>query len=128
MEKVYSILDLIQRYETLIDQVDNGIKTSKIDAIPGAHNPDPHQIEQLLIRKEKALAQLPQLRMARDGYMPKVRQTIEEATAGISKPSARIKMQLIMRMRYEQGRSWTEIEHLTKTQNPRSKVLDILGG
>ena len=127
MEKVAAIIDLIQQHETLIDQVDSGIKTSKIDAIPGGSNPDPHRIEQLLIRKENALAELPQLRRVRDGYMPHVRKTIEEATARISKPSVRIRMQLIMKMRYEQGRSWAEIEHLTKVQKPRSKVLDIIG-
>lgn len=128
MEKVAAIIDLIQQHETLIDQVDSGIKTSKIDAIPGGSNPDPHRIEQLLIRKENALAKLPQLRRVRDGYMPHVRKTIEEATARISKPSVRIRMQLIMKMRYEQGRSWSEIEHLMKVSNPRSKVLDIIGG
>lgn len=128
MEKVADIIDLIQQHEALIDQVDSGIKTSKIDAIPGGSNPDPHRIEQLLIRKENALAKLPQLRRVRDGYMPHVRKTIEEATARISKPSVRIRMQLIMKMRYEQGRSWTEIEHLMKVNNPRSKVLDVIGG
>ena len=128
LEKVAAIIDLIQQHETLIDQVDSGIKTSKIDAIPGGSNPDPHRIEQLLIRKENALAQLPQLRRVRDGYMPHVRKTIEEATARISKPSVRIRMQLIMKMRYEQGRSWAEIEHLMKVQKPRSKVLDVIGG
>ena len=128
MEKVAAIIDLIQQHETLIDQVDSGIKTSKIDAIPGGSNPDPHRIEQLLIRKENALAKLPQLRRVRDGYMPHVRKTIEEATARISKPSVRIRMQLIMKMRYEQGRSWAEIEHLMKVQKPRSKVLDVIGG
>lgn len=128
LEKVAAIIDLIQQHETLIDQVDSGIKTSKIDAIPSGSNPDPHRIEQLLIRKENALAKLPQLRLVRDGYMPHVRKTIEEATARISKPSVRIRMQLIMKMRYEQGRSWSEIEHLMKVSNPRSKVLDIIGG
>ena len=128
MEKVAAIIDLIQQHETLIDQVDSGIKTSKIDAIPSGSNPDPHRIEQLLIRKENALAKLPQLRRVRDGYMPHVRKTIEEATARISKPSVRIRMQLIMKMRYEQGRSWAEIEHLMKVQKPRSKVLDVIGG
>ena len=128
LEKVAAIIDLIQQHEALIDQVDSGIKTSKIDAIPGGSNPDPHRIEQLLIRKENALAKLPQLRRVRDGYMPHVRKTIEEATARISKPSVRIRMQLIMKMRYEQGRSWAEIEHLMKVQKPRSKVLDVIGG
>ena len=128
LEKVAAIIDLIQQHETLIDQVDSGIKTSKIDAIPSGSNPDPHRIEQLLIRKENALAKLPQLRRVRDGYMPHVRKTIEEATARISKPSVRIRMQLIMKMRYEQGRSWAEIEHLMKVQKPRSKVLDVIGG
>ena len=128
LEKVASIIDLIQQHEALINQVDSGIKTSKIDAILSGSNPDPHRIEQLLIRKENALAELPQLRRVRDGYMPHVRKTIEEATARISKPSVRIRMQLIMKMRYEQGRSWAEIEHLTKVQKPRSKVLDIIGG
>ena len=128
MEKVAAIIDLIQQHEALIDQVDSGIKTSKIDAIPSGSNPDPHRIEQLLIRKENALAELPQLRRVRDGYMPHVRKTIEEATARISKPSVRIRMQLIMKMRYEQGRSWAEIEHLMKVQKPRSKVLDVIGG
>ena len=128
LEKVAAIIDLIQQHEALIDQVDSGIKTSKIDAIPGGSNPDPHRIEQLLIRKENALAELPQLRRVRDGYMPHVRKTIEEATARISKPSVRIRMQLIMKMRYEQGRSWAEIEHLMKVQKPRSKVLDVIGG
>ena len=128
LEKVAAIIDLIQQHEALIDQVDSGIKTSKIDAIPGGSNPDPHRIEQLLIRKENALAKLPQLRRVRDGYMPLVRKTIDEATTSISKPSIRIRMQLIMKMRYEQGRSWSEIEHLMKVSNPRSKVLDIIGG
>ena len=128
LEKVAAIIDLIQQHEALIDQVDSGIKTSKIDAIPSGSNPDPHRIEQLLIRKENALAELPQLRRVRDGYMPHVRKTIEEATARISKPSVRIRMQLIMKMRYEQGRSWAEIEHLMKVQKPRSKVLDVIGG
>ena len=128
LEKVAAIIDLIQQHEALIDQVDSGIKTSKIDAIPGGSNPDPHRIEQLLSRKENALAKLPQLRRVRDGYMPHVRKTIEEATARISKPSVRIRMQLIMKMRYEQGRSWAEIEHLMKVQKPRSKVLDVIGG
>ena len=128
LEKVAAIIDLIQQHEALIDQVDSGIKTSKIDAIPSGSNPDPHRIEQLLIRKENALAKLPQLRRVRDGYMPHVRKTIEEASARISKPSVRIRMQLIMKMRYEQGRSWAEIEHLMKVSNPRSKVLDIIGG
>ena len=130
MEKIVSILDIIQRYETMIDQIDSGWKTesSKIDAMPTSNNPDPRRIERQLLLKEEALERLPQLRIIREAYRPRVQQTIEEATAEISKPSVRIKMQLVMKMRYEQGRSWTEIEHLMRMQNARSKVLDILGG
>ena len=125
MEKVAAIIDLIQQHETLIDQVDSGIKTSKIDAIPGGSNPDPHRIEQLLIRKENALAKLPQLRRVRDGYMPHVRKTIEEATAKC-KPSARIRAQMVFRLRYEQGLSWQEIQHITGINLPKDLVWKYL--
>lgn len=127
MEKVASIVNLIQRYEGMVDQIDGGLAASKIDAVPGGRDPDPHRIEKQLIRKEAAMAKLPQLRLLREAYLPRVQETIEGATAG-KKPSARIKLQLMMKMRYEQGRSWEEIQHIVKIEDPRKKVYVALGG
>ena len=127
MEKAAKIAELIQQYETMIDQIDSGLTASKIDIMPGVKDPDPHRIERQLIQKEAALTKLPQLRLLREAYLPRVQETIEEATAG-KKPSARIKLQMIMKMRYEQGRSWEEIQYIAQIQEPQKKVLKALGG
>lgn len=125
LEKAYSIVERIHQYEALIDHVDNGIHASRPDSSPSGGQSDPHRIELVLIQREKAFAMLPRLRLVRDDYLPRIRQTVEAATAGC-KPTARLRLQLIFRLRYEQGLSWSEIQDIAGIKDPKMLVMKCL--
>ena len=125
MEKFNAVVSLIDQYEAMIGRIDNGIAAHRIDGAPSSKSQDPHRMEEQLIRKERAAQKLKQLQNLRDENLPVVRKTIQEATA-MCKPSMRLKRQLLLMMRYEQGRSWTEIEEITKIKLPKITVMSIL--
>lgn len=125
MEKFNAVVSLIDQYEAMIGRIDNGIAAHRIDGAPSSKSQDPHRMEEQLIRKERAAQKLKQLQNLRDENLPVVRKTIQEATA-MCKPSMRLKRQLLLMMRYEQGRSWTEIEEITKIKQPKTTVMALL--
>ena len=84
-------------------------------------------MEEQIAKKDRAMAKLSQLRVIRDANLPYVQRTIEEATRR-SKPSLRLKRQLLLKMRYEQGRDWPEIAEILKIQHPEEIAYDLLEG
>lgn len=127
MEKYNAVVSLIDQYEAMIGRIDNGIAAHRIDAAPSGRWSDPHRMEEQLIKKDRALAKLSQLRVIRDANLPDVQRTIEEATRR-SKPSLRLKRQLLLRMRYLQGRDWPEISEILKIKHPEKIVWNLLEG
>lgn len=127
MEKYYAVVSLIDQYERMIGQIDGGIAAHRIDAIPGGGRSDPHRMEEQIAKKDRAMTKLAQLRNIRDANLPHVQRTIEEATRR-SKPSLRLKRQLLLKMRYEQGRDWPEISEILKIKHPEKIVWNLLEG
>lgn len=127
MEKYNAVVSLIDQYERMIGQIDGGIAAHRIDAIPGGGRSDPHRMEEQIAKKDRALTKLAQLRNIRDANLPHVQRTIEEATRR-SKPSLRLKRQLLLRMRYLQGRDWPEISEILKIKHPEEIVWNLLEG
>ena len=125
METHAAVVNLIDQYEAMIGRIDSGIAAHRIDAAPSGRWSDPHRMEEQLIKKDRALAKLSQLRVIRDANLPAVQRTIEEATRR-SKPSTRLKRQLFLKMRYEQGRDWPEIAEILKIKHPKEIVWDLL--
>lgn len=125
MEKYYAVVSLIDQYERMIGQIDGGIAAHRIDAIPGGGRSDPHRMEEQIAKKDRAMTKLAQLRNIRDANLPHVQRTIEEATRR-SKPSLRLKRQLLLKMRYEHGRDWPEIAEILKIQHPEEIAYDLL--
>lgn len=125
MEQYHDVVDLINRYEAMIGQIGSGISAKSLDSVRSGSYSDPHRTEEQVIQKEKALVKLRQLRQIQDEYLPKVEETISEATAK-SKASVRLRHQLILKMRYEHGRSWEEIEDILKIRKPATIVIDLL--
>lgn len=125
METHAAVVNLIDQYEAMIGQIDGGIAAHRIDAIPGGGRSDPHRMEEQIAKKDRALTKLAQLRNIRDANLPHVQRTIEEATRR-SKPSLRLKRQLLLKMRYEHGRDWPEIAEILKIKHPEEIVWDLL--
>ena len=125
MEKYNAVVSLIDQYEAMIGRIDNGIAAYRIDAAPSGRQSDPHRMEEMIVKKDHALAKLSQLRVIRDANLPAVQRTIEEATRR-SKPSLRLKRQLLLRMRYLQGRDWPEISEILKIKHPEEIAWNLL--
>lgn len=125
METHAAVVNLIDQYEAMIGRIDSGIAAHRIDAAPSGRQSDPHRMEEQLIKKDRALTKLSQLYNIRDANLPNVQRTIEEATRR-SKPSLRLKRQLLLKMRYEHGRDWPEIAEILKIKHPKEIVWDLL--
>lgn len=127
MERFHTVVDSINQLEAMIAKIDNGIGAQRYDTISRAHGADPHTLENQIILKDKAERMLKLLSGHRDDNLHLIRKTIEEAT-NRSKPSVRLKQQLLMKMRYEQGRDWAEIETILKINHPEIIVMNMLEG
>lgn len=118
MEKHYRLLEIIDQYKRLLSQYDTSLRAVQLDSMSrsGAYRAD--KLGEIMIRKEQALEKLLRLQALADAEAPQVEETIK-ATAGRGRDA--IKVELILRARYVNGRDWPEIGELI--HEPNTKLL-----
>ena len=122
MEQHYQLLQVIEQYESLLAQYDTGLKAVSMDGMPKSSNCPVDRVGDLLIKRERAIEKLQHLQSLAAAKRPEVEQTISMAIAGSGKN--RIRMELIFRMRYIDGRTWEDIADLLGL--PASCLADMV--
>ena len=107
MEKYFSLLQIIDQFKTRINQNKYGVHAQRLDGVPGSGFHEPDRIGAMLADVEKMTAKLQLLEEKRDRMRPEVEETIKTVAAGCGKN--RIRIELILTMRYLSGRDLEEI-------------------
>lgn len=121
MEKHYSLLATIDQYKRLLSQYDTSLRAVQFDGMPRAGTSQVDKLDEIVIRKERALEKLPRLQALADAEAPQVEATIKAAA---SRGRDAIKAELILRARYVNGRDWPEISDLI--HEPNTKLLKAM--
>ena len=111
MEKHYRLLEIIEQYKRLLSQYDISLKAVRFDGMPRAGTYQADKLGEIMIRKERAIEKLPLLEALADAEAPQVEETIK-AAAGRGRDA--IKIELILRARYQSGRDWQEIAEMIR--------------
>lgn len=111
MEKHYRLLEIIEQYKRLLSQYDISLKAVRFDGMPRAGTYQADKLGEIMIRKERAIEKLPRLEALADAEAPQVEETIK-AAAGRGRDA--IKIELILRARYQSGRDWQEIAEMIR--------------
>lgn len=127
MERYYVLVDVIHQYEILLRQIESGLSAVRLDAVRGGSLSDPHRIEAQIQRKDEHAQKLAELKILAEAQRPEVEETIQVATKN---SKSRIKIGLIIRMRYLGAHSWSEIAAITglKENEARKLVIRSLEG
>ena len=118
MEQYCKLIQVIQGYKGLIDQYDSSLKAKSYESIPNHSAIHAHQLEEVILKKEKAQEKLPRLKKLAETQLPGVEETILAAVADRRK--RRIRDEMILRSRYLNGHSWTEIATMLGSTDSRS--------
>ena len=121
MEKHYRLLEIIDQYKRLLSQYDISLKAVRFDGMPRAGTYRTDKLGEIMISKERAFEKLPRLEALADAEAPQVEETIKVA-AGRGRDA--IKVELILRARYVNGRDWAEIGDLI--HEPNTKLLKAM--
>ncbi|MBR2653326.1 MAG: hypothetical protein IKD59_02115 [Lachnospiraceae bacterium] len=111
MEKHYRLLEIIEQYKRLLSQYDISLKAVRFDGMPRAGTYQADKLGEIMIRKERAIEKLPRLEALADAEAPQVEEAIK-AAAGRGRDA--IKIELILRARYQSGRDWQEIAEMIR--------------
>lgn len=117
LERHCRLLDVIDQYRRLLSQYDNNLKAVQFDGMPHAGTYQADKLGEIVIRKERAFDKLQRLQVLAAAEAPQVQETI--AAACSSRGRAAVKVELAMRMRYEQGESWELICDTLHEPNPK---------
>ena len=106
LERHYQLLLIIDQYQRLLTRFETGLNSSRLDGLPHSNGYHIDKIGDIVIRREKIMQKLPLLLALAEKEAPQVEETIK-AAAGQGKGAIRV--ELIMRSRYLNGRDWPEI-------------------
>ena len=67
LEQYYALIDLINKYEVMIEQFENGLSAVRFDEIRTASCPDPRRVESQIIRREEHSKKACQIKNSRRG-------------------------------------------------------------
>ena len=113
MERQYRILEVIDQYERLLARYDTDLKARQLDGVShSGYHAD--QYGDRLAKKEESLEKLRRLKALAAAQAPEVEATIVRAAGG---GRAAVKAELILRARYQSGRSWAEIADILHEKN-----------
>lgn len=115
MEHYCHLIQVIQEYRTLLSRYDNTLKACNFDGTPRSSNVRRDQIDELLTKREAALEKLPLLESLEATQRARVEETIRAAAIGRGRVA--VKGELILRARYQNGRSWNEIAEMIHEPN-----------
>ena len=76
LEQYYALIDLINKYEAMIEQLENGLSAVRFDEIRTASCPDPRRVESQIIRREEHAKKLAKLRILAEEQRPAVEAAI----------------------------------------------------
>lgn len=126
MERHYRILEVIDLYERILSQFDADLRSRQLDGVShSGYHAD--RYGERLVKKEESMEKLRRLRELATAQTPVVEETIMRAAAGGGR--AAVKVELILRARYQSGRSWSEIAallHQKSAAQIRNLVLQRL--
>ena len=111
LEQYYTLVDLIQRYEIMLHQIDNGLSAIRYDETRGKTNGGSRITERQALNKEAEMKKLIRLKTLADQRRPEVENTIRDLMKKAGKN--KIKIGLILKMRYISAHSWSEISEVT---------------
>lgn len=106
LERHYQLLLIIDQYQRLLTRYETGLNSSRLDGLPHSNGYHIDKIGDIVIRREKIMQKLPLLLALAEKEAPQVEETIK-AAAGQGKGAIRV--ELIMRSRYLNGRDWPEL-------------------
>ena len=121
LEQYVQLLQVIQNYETLIRSYDSTLKAYCPDGFPRTHSRRNDQMDEILIKKDRALERLPRLRILLEEQKQEVEMTISLAVKNAGRN--RIKAELIFHMRYCNGSTWEEIGALLGETPSKLKAI-----
>ena len=109
LERRFALLETISRYEQVCAQTDAGLNASVLDGMPRSTGQRIDTLGDIVIKQERAREKLARLRAVEKAWRPEVERTI---VAVARKGPNAVQTELICRMRYIEGKSWTEIGEL----------------
>ena len=113
MERHYRILEVIDLYERILSQFDADLRSRQLDGVShSGYHAD--RYGERLAKKEESLEKLRRLKALAAAQAPEVEATIVRAAGG---GRAAVKAELILRARYQSGRSWAEIADILHEKN-----------
>lgn len=121
MEKHYRLLEIIDQYKRLLSQYDTSLRAVQFDGMPLAGTYQVDKLDEIVMRKERALEKLLRMQALADAEAPQVEATIKAAA---DRGRDAIKAELIMQSRYVNGRDWSEIGELI--HEPNTKLLKAM--
>ena len=120
MERYYMLVDVIRQYEIILRQIESGLSAVRFDEVRGGTFSDPHRIEAQIQHKDEHAHKLAELKILAEAQRPEVEETIQAAAKNNKK---RIKIGLIIRLRYLGAHSWSEIAAITGLKEKEAKRL-----
>ena len=114
LERYFRLLEVISGYEKILAKSEIGLSASRPDAMPRSGEYRSDRMTESIIRREEAQEKLRRLKALAAAQAPEVEATIVRAAGG---GRAAVKAELILRARYQSGRSWEEIADILHEKN-----------
>ena len=122
LEEYASLLDVIDRYKHTVAQ--DGLRALSYDKPAGPRYYDPDIIGKSVAQQEEGRSKLAKMEALAAAKRPEVEKTIKAAAA--LRIHGAVKIELALRARYLNGRSWKDISELLNMQNPAQTTAAAL--